>query len=68
MIIQKITTGNTIFFFYYGMHKSWPHDTTIYGTGLSKIMLRPPSFSNITSDFKEAQLECLVGAVSTKDN
>lgn len=51
-----------------GMHKSWPHDTKIYGTALSKIMLRPPSSSNITSDFKEAQLESLVGAVSTIGN
>lgn len=67
MILQKITMGNTTLFFTVGMHKSWPHDTKIYGTGLSKIILRPPSSSNITSDFKEAQLE-FVGALSTKDN
>lgn len=50
-----------------GMDKSWPNDTKIYDTTLSKMMLRPLSSTNITSDFKETQLE-LLGALSTKSN
>lgn len=56
--------GNTTFFFTMGMHTSWPYDTKIYGIRLSKIMLKPPSSSNITLDFKETQK--FPGVLSTK--